>query len=165
MISNRKPFLQQDSINRKPAFWCALDFNESTLPPAMGPWTRERDAGRWFSTWRIWEGFLAQSLPAKPVSYAGIGREIIYAPPSRLSTPAAQPTMDPVLKKRPAASSSRRRVTAVRGGCARIAVLGSKNQDPDVYPAVGPCSSALLQRNLGLCRGVQYTRCTSSAVA
>ena len=43
--------------------------------------------------------------------------------------------------------------------------LDSLNLDPDVYPKAGPCSNASLQRNLGLCHGLQYTRCTSSAVA
>ena len=55
-----------------------------------------------------------------------------------------------------------------RSQCAkkkRIAVLSSGNLDPDVYPTAGPCSNESLQRNLGLCRGLQYTRCTSSAVA
>ena len=47
----------------------------------------------------------------------------------------------------------------------RIAVLGSENRDPGVYPTAGPCSNAPLQRNLGLCRGLKYTRCTSSALA
>ena len=32
----------------------------------------------------------------------------------------------------------------------RIAVLGSGNLDPGVYPAAGPCSNASPQRNLGL---------------
>ena len=64
-----------------------------------------------------------------------------------------------------ATSSSRRQVAAVGGAGARIAVLGSVNLDPDVYPTAGPCSNASLQRNMGLCRGLQYIRCTSSAVA
>ena len=63
--------------------------------------------------------------------------------------------MDPVLKELPSASSSRRRVTAIEGAGARIAVLGSENLDPGVYPTAGPCISASLQRILGLSRGLQ----------
>jgi len=58
--------------------------------------------------------------------------------------------VDPVLKERPATSSSRRRVTTVGGAGSRIAVLGSNNRDPDVYPTAGLCSNASIQRNPGL---------------
>jgi len=37
--------------------------------------------------------------------------------------------------------------------------------DPDAHPAAGPCSTASLQRHMGLCRGLKFTRCASSAVA
>ena len=83
-------------------------------------------------------------------------------PAHHLGTP---PTPDPVLKERPKAPSSRRRVTAVGGSGARIAVLGSDNLDPGAYHTARPCGTASLQRNLGLCRGLKYTRCTSTAVA
>ena len=63
--------------------------------------------------------------------------------------------MDPAHKERPTASSSRRRVAAVGGVGARIAVLGSENLDPGVYPTAGPCISASLKRILGLSRGLQ----------
>jgi len=63
--------------------------------------------------------------------------------------------VDPVLKERPATSSSRRRAAAVGEAGARIAVLGSENLDPGVYPTAGPCISASLQRILGLSRGLQ----------
>ena len=32
----------------------------------------------------------------------------------------------------------------------KIAVLGSENPDPGAHPAVGPCCSASLKRDLGL---------------
>ena len=79
--------------------------------------------------------------------------------------PRTAPCVDPVLKERPTAPSLRRRVTAVGGASARIAVLGSDKIDPGAYPTAEPCRSASLQRNLGLCRDLKYTRCTSSAVA
>ena len=63
--------------------------------------------------------------------------------------------MDPVLKERPTAPSSRRRATAVGEAGARIAVLGPENLDQGVYPTAGPCISASLQRILGLSRGLQ----------
>ena len=63
--------------------------------------------------------------------------------------------------ERPTTSSLRRRVTAVGGAGARIAQLGSETLDPGLYPTAGPCSNASLQRNLGLCRGLQYKRCTA----
>ena len=61
-----------------------------------------------------------------------------------------------VLKDRPTAPSSRRRAAAVGEAGARIAMLGSENPDPGVYPTVGPCISASLQRILGLSRGLQF---------
>ena len=69
--------------------------------------------------------------------------------------PRTAPCVDPVLKERPTTSSSRRRATAVGEAGARIAVLGSENLDPGVYPTAGPCISASLQRTLGLSRGLQ----------
>ena len=47
------------------------------------------------------------------------------------------PCVGPVLKGRPSASSSRRRVKAVGGACMRIAVFGSENLYPNVYPQRG----------------------------
>ena len=79
--------------------------------------------------------------------------------------PRTAPCVDPVLKERPTAPSLRRRVTAVGGASARIAVLGSDNPDPDVYPTAGPCSNAALKRSMCLCRGLKYARFASSAVA
>ena len=63
--------------------------------------------------------------------------------------------MGPVRKGTPATYSQRRRATAVEGAVLRIAVLGSENLDPGVYPTAGPCISASLQRTLGLSRGLQ----------
>jgi len=73
--------------------------------------------------------------------------------------------VDSVLKERPTTPSSRRRAMAVGGASVRVAVLGSGNPDPGVYPTAGPCSSASPRRNLGLCCGLQYARCTSPVVA
>ena len=72
--------------------------------------------------------------------------------------PRTAPCVDPALKERPTAPSSRRRVTAVGRASARIAVFSSGNLDLDAYPTAGPCSNAPLQRNLGLCRGLGSTR-------
>ena len=70
-----------------------------------------------------------------------------------------------ILKERPTVPSSRQRATAAGGAAARTVMLGPDNQDPGAHLTAGPCGSASLLRYPGLCRGLKYTRCTSSAVA
>ena len=149
--------------------------------PSFAVW-RQAAADR--MSWRQMCGQFAPLPRPKPASYADQVYEIIDSPPPRLGTPAAQPTtpapphqlrpqrclrpqprpsdgprtapcVDPVLKERPTTPSSRRRATAVGEAGARIAVLGSGDLDPGVYPTARPCISASLQRTVGLSRGLQ----------
>jgi len=75
------------------------------------------------------------------------------------------PCVGPALKKRPRSPSLRRRVAALGGAGARIAVFGSDNPYPGVYPTRG---LEAMHRSIAtwvVCRGLKYTRYTFSAVA
>ena len=74
------------------------------------------------------------------------GQSCLRPQPRPSDGPRTAPCVGPVLKERPTAPSSRRRVAAVGGAGARIKELGSDYLDPDVYPTAEPCSNASLQR-------------------
>ena len=95
--------------------------------------------------------------PSRPVHYPGIPptpsppsspphqlrpQRCLRPQPRPSDGPRTAPCVGPVLKERPTTSSSRRRIKSVGGAAARIAVLGSGNLDPGVYPAVGSCSNS-----------------------